>query len=76
MITHALLSTEREPLEETRATIVQTLGPGRRIGYVNTDAGSPGARQTTRAVRSTYLVFGLLGLTGATWKSCLPQIRE
>ncbi|MGW2964898.1 hypothetical protein ACWDGI_41500 [Streptomyces sp. NPDC001220] len=43
---------------------------------MNTYAGSPPLRETTRAVRSTYLVFALLGLAGATWASRLPQIRE
>ncbi|MEU7158219.1 MFS transporter [Streptomyces chrestomyceticus] len=43
---------------------------------MNTRAGSPRAPETTRAVRSTYLVFALLGLAGATWASRLPQIRN
>ncbi|MFJ8009973.1 MFS transporter [Streptomyces fagopyri] len=43
---------------------------------MNTRAAHPSARETTRAVRSTYLVFALLGLAGATWVSRLPQIRD
>ncbi|MFH9090535.1 MFS transporter [Streptomyces sp. NPDC017673] len=35
----------------------------------------PCAHETRSAVRSTYLVFALLGLAGATWASRLPQIR-
>ncbi|MFR9793979.1 MFS transporter [Streptomyces sp. MB22_4] len=39
-------------------------------------AEGPWARRTRSAVRSTYLVFALLGLAGATWASRLPQIQE
>ncbi|MCX5314589.1 MFS transporter [Streptomyces sp. NBC_00154] len=43
---------------------------------MNTRTASPCARETTNAVRSTHLVFALLGLAGATWVSRLPQIQE
>ncbi|MFE2376156.1 hypothetical protein [Streptomyces sp. NPDC059398] len=43
---------------------------------MNSSTGSECTRGTARAVRSTYLVFALLGLAGATWVSRLPQIRE
>ncbi|WP_257585041.1 MULTISPECIES: MFS transporter [unclassified Streptomyces] len=34
------------------------------------------ADETTNAIRSTHLVFALLGLAGSTWASRLPQIQE
>ncbi|MEU6479219.1 MFS transporter [Streptomyces sp. NPDC047017] len=43
---------------------------------MNTPPGDPYARETTRAVRSTHLVFALLGLAGASWASRLPQLRD
>ncbi|MFF2996641.1 MFS transporter [Streptomyces sp. NPDC057950] len=43
---------------------------------MNIHSGSPRARETMRAVRSTHLVFALLGLAGSSWASRLPQIRE
>ncbi|MFD4785919.1 MFS transporter [Streptomyces sp. NPDC058459] len=43
---------------------------------MNIRTASPRARETTNAVRSTHLVFALLGLAGATWASRLPQIQE